>query len=238
MIGTHFRGRLGNNMFQYSYIRSVAERKGYDFSIYGDKTQFKNIFPHLELKCENFNYKNRNLEEVNYDLKQMFYNLEDDILTFGFFINHKYFEDSPVNDWFKIFLNDEENKLYNELIVKYNPNEYCYIHFRGTDFMDIELYKTNKDFFNISQKLVNKTKFVVITDDIENAKKYINADDYITNNYKIDLKLLTSSKNLIIPSYTTFSWWGAWLSSADMILTPDINDFNYIKNDRFIYLKK
>jgi hypothetical protein len=32
--------------------------------------------------------------------------------------------------------------------------------------------------------------------------------------------LLKSSKKIIIPTFSTFGWWGAWLSDAEIIITP------------------
>jgi hypothetical protein len=76
----------------------------------------------------------------------------------------------------------------------------------------------------------------VITDDVETAKKFINAEKYISTNYKIDLKLLTSANKLIIPVMSSFGWWGAWLSDAETIICPKNDDECWIVNDRFVYL--
>ena len=237
MIGTYFRGRLGNNMYQYAYIRSVAERKSYDFCILEPNDQFDKIFPHLKIyekKCLcNFITKYLNV----CDFSDEFYNLNDNIFTSGFFQDYKYFKDSPVKEWFKIYLNESEQFLYDQILNKYNPKDYCYIYFRGTDFNDIKnnSYHVTPEWYKNAKITVNCEKFIVITDDIETAKKNIVAEDYISTNYKTDLKLLISSKKLIIPVMSSFGWWGAWLSDAKIIIAPINDEKCWVVNDRFIY---
>ena len=119
---------------------------------------------------------------------------------------------------------------------KYNPSDYCYLNFRGTDFMQAPSWQTEKNFFIRSQKESNSTKFLVITDDVENAKNNIDADVYLAPDYKIALKMMSMSKKLIIPAWTTFAWWGGWLSDADLVFAPNIDDICYNKNNFFTYI--
>lgn len=234
MVGTTFRGRLGNNMYQYAYIRSVAERNGYDFCICNPTKQFDDIFPQLKIyekSCKILNNKKTlNTGAFSND----FYNISDGVLTDGFFQHHKYFEDMPVKSWFKITLNDHETKLYNEIIDKYDPFEYVYIYFRGTDFNNIKQYHISPDWYKKAQEIGKK--YIVITDDIETSKKFIIADDYISTNYKTDFKLLTSSNKLIIPVMSSFGWWGAWLSCAEIIIAPISDDECWHTNNKFVYI--
>lgn len=262
MIATYFRGRLGNNMYQYSHIRSVAERKNYDFSIMPSASdsfnQFDDIFPHLKFDRTNIYQIRKEVhkdsseidrkydkigtvwEEYNYDFKKQFYDLPDNVTCFGFFQNYQYSNREDVKKWFQIYLNDEQQEEYDRLYDLYDPEEYCYIHFRGTDFLKVPLYITKIDFWkNAQNKIIDnygKKKFLVITDDIENAKLNINAENYIAPNFKIGLKMMTKSNQLIIPSWTTFVWWGGWLSDASIIIAPDINNICYAKNDVFTYI--
>jgi hypothetical protein len=239
MVATYLRGRLGNNMYQYAYIRSVAERLNVDFSIHecgqGDFNQIDDIFPHLEIK-KNVGLYSERMEEWNYDFKESFYNLNDNTITYGFFQNHMYSNREDVKKWFKIDLDNKQNEELNELLELYNPNEYCFINFRGTDFLEVDAWITDKYFFKNAQTMTKRKKYLVITDDIENAKNTIKADSYIAPNYKIALKLMTLSKELIIPAWTSFGWWGAWLSNSDLIIAPDIDNISYNKNEVFKYI--
>lgn len=239
MIATYFRGRLGNNMYQYAYIRSAAERLNLNFSIHksdqGNFEQFDDIFPHLNIDKNKGKFKYR-LEEFNYDFKENFYNLKDETITYGFFQNHMYFKREDVKKWFIIYLDENQNRELDDLIKLYDPNEYCYINFRGTDFLNVDSWITDKNFFSNAQNLTKRKKYLVITDDIKNAKININAHNYIAPNYKIALKLMTLSKELIIPAWTSFGWWGAWLSNADLIIAPNIDHICYNKNEIFKYI--
>ncbi len=238
MVGTYFRGRLGNNMYQYAYIRSVAERNGYEFCIYDQSSSeyFDDAFPHLVYN-KNCNISNRYMEEVDYDFKSKFYNLSDNKKTFGFFQNHGYFKLDDVRKWFNIYLNEEDNYEYEKILEKYNPNEYCYINYRGKDFASPNHpHVTYPDFYLDAKSEVSSKKFLVITDDVEEAQKKVESDNYIAPIGKVGMKLLTKSKELIIPAWSTFGWWGAWLSESNLIIAPDIEHISYIKNDRFKYI--
>jgi hypothetical protein len=208
MISTIFRCGLGNNMYQYAFIRSVAERCGYDYCVIGDDKQFRSVFKNLKFFSNiKYNFKPYLIEQ-HYNIKEEFYNLKDDTITNGFFQNYNYFNREDVKNWFDIVLTNTELLIIKNFIELYNPQEYCYINFRGKEFLKISKYITPPDFFEKAKKESGCTKFVVITDDVENAKKYIKAEDYLHTGIKTDLKLLTLAKNLIIPKWSTFSWWG------------------------------
>ena len=222
--------------YQYAYIRSISERKKIDFCINNPNPEFDSIFPHLKIydkKC-NIIFKYETL--IGGQFSEYFYDLNDNILADGFFQHHRYFDNCNVREWFKIYLNEQENSLYNEIIGKYEHNNYCYIYFRGTDFNSIKPYYVLPEWYKNAKDKIDSDKFIVITDDIETAKKFIDADDYISTNYKTDFKLLTSANKLIIPVMSSFGWWGAWLSNAITIIAPKNNDECWIVNDRFVYL--
>ena len=58
-------------------------------------------------------------------------------------------------------------------------------------------------------------KFLAITDDINNCKNYVDADDYQSNTKEQDFKLLMLSKYTIL-SRSTFSWWATFLSNTNI----------------------
>jgi hypothetical protein len=229
-------------MYQYAYIRSVAERNDYDFCILAENHEsstynyFNDVFPHLEIRKNVIFDRVYRLEEVNYDFKEYLYNLTNNVHVDGYFQNNEYFKIEDVKKWFEIYLNENETIEFDNIINKYNPDEYCYIYYRGNDFIKIKHYETKPQFYIDAKGQTNIKKYLVITDDIENAKRNIDADDYINVNYKVSLKLLTKSYDLIICGWSSFGWWGAWLSDANKIIAPNVNDVCYIKNDRFIYI--
>jgi hypothetical protein len=238
MIGIEFRGQLGNQMYQYAYIRSVAERNNYDFSTYGtsQNPELFNIFPDIKKYNLPFQYR-WHIQEIDYDLKSIFYDLMDNTKVDGFFQNYQYFENQPVKEWFQIKMSEEEKKQADDFIQKYDPSEYCYVHFRGNDFLNAMHITTPPEFYKKAKLMTNNKKYVCITDDIDNAKLYTGIDECYQYNIKTDLYLLTKSKNLIIPMWSSYSFWGGWLSDAECIIAPYNSDKNYIMNNRFTYIK-
>lgn len=225
MITVQFEGRLGNQMFQYAVCRVIAEKKGLDYYIPDTKYLGQNIQDFFLL--ETYNNKNgTNKNPISYkyvegEEKYDIFEISDGTKLIGYFQSEKYFKgfEDKIKSWYKIKMDDKTQ----ELLDKYPVNEYCYIHFRGTDyvvqdnwFLPISYYK---EAMKIIEREYNKKKFVVITDDIENAKKYFDCD-IISNNMMIDFKLLYYSKYSIITN-STFSWWTTWLSDKVITIGPD-----------------
>jgi hypothetical protein len=208
MISIEFKGRLGNNIFQYSLVRIIAMLNNYEYGFSKDiweKNGGNKIFD-----C--------NLG-INYNNIENIYNEEPDIydpnvLTIpdktrlnGYFQNEKYYID------YKKYIID---------ILKLKPinmSEYdfncCYIHFRGGDFKNIS-YTVKHDYYleaiNKMKEIKSDINFIVITDDIIEAKNIFSDDIKIINNsIEIDFNILYYCHYCIIPD-STFSWWATWLS--------------------------
>lgn len=245
MIGTMFRGNIGNQMFQYAFMRSVSERNGYDFFISGRAKQFDETFPQLQYKKGGRIQTSkpvRNVVEMEFlneqdCLKQNFLEkgvLNDNTFIDGFFQNYS-FDREDCRKWFDIYLNETEIEE-NTLRETYNPHEYCYINFRGNEFLLYDILRTPESFFVDAKNHVPKKKFLVITDDLNGAKSNVNADYYISPNYKIALKLLTCAKELIIPDKSTFSWWGAWIGNAEIVISLIRHNEEWRRNNFFTYI--
>ena len=252
MITIKMSGRLGNQMFQYSVCRIIAEKNGYDFFISTDESHGQNISNYFNLYMGNGlgNIKYQYCEDHTIQIfNPGIFNIKDNTEIWGFYQSDQYFCDrrEDVKSWFHIDI-----KLETRLILeKYNINEYCFIHFRGTDYKDWDMgtrFLPKLYFENAINHIKMKKKdikFVVITDDIESAKFYFNNFDIICNDMMIDFQLLYYSKYCII-SNSTFSWWAAWLSEKIITVAPN-NWLNYnnpelgfypksIKSDRFEYV--
>ena len=152
------------------------------------------------------------IEKLNLFIRQ---NLKDYTLLNGFYSKYFYFEknDKKIHDWFKF-----KNQDYS-ILNKYNPNDYCYIHFRGTDFYQFfgkEFFLTD-EYYQNAVKFFDVDKFVIFTDDIPMATKYFewmnNKYEYkiVSNSVSSDLFTLTRSK-YFIGSYSTFSEWAGFLN--------------------------
>jgi hypothetical protein len=93
-------------------------------------------------------------------------------------------------------------------------NEYCIIQFRGTDFLNTSNPMTKQYFVDAQRTMLSinpNLKFMVVTDDLDNAKRYIDADSYMSNSKEVDFVIMLKSKYLIIPN-STFGWWASYLN--------------------------
>jgi hypothetical protein len=177
------------------------------------------------------------------------FSIQDNTHIWGFYQSEKYFIDNEENvkKWFNLDLCDETNAL----LDKYPIDEYCYIHFRGTDYKDWDggnMFLPKKYFdesISRIQELKPDIKFLVITDDKELASEYFKDLDVVSNDMMVDFKLLYNSKYCIITN-STFSWWATWLSEKEITLAPN-NWLNYnrphlgfypadIKTNKFEYI--
>lgn len=250
MIQINFSGRFGNQLFEYATCRSIAERNGYHFKIgnINHDTQFNRL-----LLPYQSNYINNNISNVLYSekltqdmynnndiLSNEFYNIKDNTLLFGFFQREEFFDYNykNVKKWFDVS-NIIDMVSYNKLYDKYK--DYCIIHLRGTDFLNIDYYINDID--NYYKKSINRIKeldidikFVVVTDDYNYAKKNFNNYDIISSDdYLIDFYLMNNSKYLIL-SNSTFSWWGAYLNDVSYKILYPFGGLSY-HNDTHIFSK-
>lgn len=249
MISVDLVGRIGNQMFQYAICRIVADKNNYDFHIPRKNNQdhISDIF-NLDLGFDHFDpsYYYIENEEQYYDSN--IFNIKDGTKIWGYFQTEKYFNDydTKIKNWFKVDLDEKIKSIINS----YPVDEYCYIHFRGTDYQEWNNGKffLPKSYYdeaiNKLSSINDKLKFLVITDDLKLAKSFFNLD-IISNDIITDFKLLYFSKFCIIPN-STFSWWANWLSNKKITIAPN-NWLNYntpnlgfypadIKTNKFLYI--
>lgn len=225
-------GRLGNQLFQYAVCKSVALKNGYDYHIPKDFLGVKQ----LRLKCDlGVNHKvvnqtfNQRSEELHHDI----FNILDNTVISGFFQSEYYFKDfeKTIKEDFKLPYDQNSE----DILKKYDTNEYCYVHLRGGDYKEID-WVLPKEYYN-SAKLVmlekNKNiKFLIITDDIEYSKTTFPEGEYISNDVFTDFYILSKSKYTIM-SNSSFSWWTTYLNENQKLTIGPKRWFNYNKLDRF-----
>lgn len=147
-------------------------------------------------------------------------NLTNTLLN-GFFPNSFYFEKNidKLKDWFPFKKEDYS------ILNKYNPEEYCFIHYRGGDFVCFkgrEQFLTEIYYKNAVRFFPNK-KYVIVTNDLELATEYfkwmkddeleyeiIRSEDNL-NDLNRDFFTLTRVK-YFIGSYSSFSEWSGYLN--------------------------
>lgn len=211
---------LGNQLWLYAVCRTVAERNGYDYHIPRDWKGI-GIFD-CNLGVDNLIVKDIFTE--NYTMQvynESIFNIEDFTQLFGFFQSEKYIYDNRKNiiSWFKLV--DENPDYIDMLDLKGNV---CVINFRGGDYKNLDHVFLNKkywlDSINVMRKINWRMKFVVITDDVQEARKFFPNFPIFHLNVKDDFFVVKEAKYLIIAN-STFSWWGAWLNrNAKFIMAP------------------
>jgi hypothetical protein len=269
MISVYFNGRLGNQIFQYLATRLASYNSGIKFFVPKSKEEGNNLANY----CRKFGYYEMSnpsnphywigdklfdidFGEIDGDLlhKQeegSLDNVSDNTFLNGFFQSENYFIDKKdlVKSWIPIRKENIDKTI--DLIQKYPIDEYCYIHFRGADYKDIHHWYLPityyQDAIDKVREVKNDLKFLVITDDVEEAKKFFPDFDVISNEMEIDFCLLYQSKYTVIPN-SSFSWWASWLNDDNIITVAPERWFNYnvggefdppkIKSDKFTYIDK
>jgi hypothetical protein len=216
MITVTMHGRLGNHLWQYAVCRTIAEKKGYEFSI---PRNFDNIFD-CDLGVEEKDIKNHFLYENCFDFVQRYdpniFNIEDNTKLWGFFQTEKYILDNRENilKWFTLELTSEIELTENTCIINYRGGDYTSI--PGV-FLDKSYYLNS---IEVMKNINPLMEFIVITDDVQNAENIFPDLKIYHKGIKEDFYLVSKAKYLIIAN-STFSWWASWLNeNAKLIIAP------------------
>jgi len=248
-------GRLGNQMFQYATLFSIANRKGYDFGIpmqNKSNDEYKNLslndcFENLSAKdSTNYSPKFKAMEH-NFCYNPGIFGILDDTDICGYFQSEKYFENYR-EELLKEFCFKKE--IYQKAldIRSITKKEVISLHIRLGDYVNqqhnhpvcsIEYYK------EALNKLPDDLLIYIFSDDIEISKKmFLNLKRPIlfvenTSSY-IDMCLMTMCDYHILAN-SSFSWWGSWLSNSKKTIAPSKwfgDSQNMPKNWSDIYCKK
>jgi len=236
---------LGNHLFQYVLCRLISERGGYNFYLTPENYIVK-CFRDVENGVSDGEIQYEYIESFSQTYDSSIFNIRDFTNLVGYFQTEKYFldDEDKIKSWLKVEIDTKTQ----EILDKYPPENYCYIHLRGGDYK-INHILLPKTYFIEAMNLI-KTKhveisFVIITDDIEISKSYFPEIDALSNDVVTDFKSLYFSKYSII-SNSSFSWWSSWLSDKIVTIAPE-KWLNYnqpsmgwhpidIKTSKFIYI--
>ena len=233
---------LGNQLACYVTTRVIAQDLGYDFGIM-HRELFKGAdFLNLDYGKEvvggkgpeggppkklpeginYYYYEKKIIHPVNgsdirlYDeyLVNVFPNTKID----GLMQDEKYFKHRKpeIREWLKV---KQEYECYD-----YANDNTCVINFRGGEYArHKDLYLSKKyweDAVNNMLKINSNFKFVVITDDIHEAKKFFPNYDVFHFNIGKDYSIIKNAHYLIL-SNSSFAWFPAWLSEkVKMVIAP------------------
>lgn len=223
MINVKLIGGLGNNMFQYSLGRILAEQKGYNLAVDGINNLQKYFLNVVNIDTN----KTANGEPLHlgYDSKQntiQHVNLEEvlhhdgPINLAGFFQKHEYYVNhlDTIKQWF----------AYNDSSY-FKPNENdLVIHYRLTDYTSLNWHLPPEAFIEtIHRNNIKHDNCYLITDQpnhpfIQQLLKIKNLT--VVNQTELaDFTLLKYAKQLIV-SHSSFSWWASFLGHQDKVYIP------------------
>jgi hypothetical protein len=227
-------GRMGNQMFQYATLFSIAKTRGYEFGV---PYKIKSTNPYLNF-CLNECFANltakdssgilqlRNAKENSFEYSNGIFGIPDQTDIVGYFQSEKYFKNyrNDLLNEYK-FKDEIENKAIDMRSITKEP--VISIHLRLGDYKklvgkhpicDIKYYKA-------ALELIPKDLLIIVfSDEPELAKsifdelnrKYFISD---SNNQYTDMCLMTKCDYHVIAN-SSFSWWGAWLADTKKVVAP------------------
>ena len=232
-LGNH--GHLGNQMFQYAAIKSLAIKHNRNYLIappevfgkYYYTTLRSSIYDCFNIECERglTNFPVHHEKHFHFDEETYENPPKNDIDLLGFFQSDKWFNhiDTQIkNDFkFKSEYFDASSEVRNNL-----GKEIVGIHIRRTDFVTNNNHVSQSmDFYEKSlQLLPQNIEVIIFSDEPQWCKrqKLFESDKFLvseTMNPYVDLCLMTMC-DYIIMANSTYSWWGAYLSDAKKIIAP------------------
>lgn len=227
-------GRMGNQMFQYATLYSIAKTRGYEFGI---PYRLKSSNPYFNL-CLDECFKNLsakdstgilpqyNAQERNFSYNPGIFGISDNTDIVGYFQSEKYFKDYR-NQLLKEFkFNDDvyEKSLDIRSVTK---DPVISMHLRLGDYKNlvgkhpicgIEYYKN-------ALKELPEDLFIIAFSDEPNAAKelfdLLGRKYYLpeSNDQYVDMCAMTLCEYHVIAN-SSFSWWGAWLGESKQVVSP------------------
>ena len=247
-------GHLGNQMFQYAFVKSLAKRYNTKFCIppkevFGKlyyQRLFSNIDEAFDLNChrETSAYTDVIEKVFHYDDELVNSLSSGDYNLVGFFQSEKYFKN--ISDE----LRNNDFKFNHDIIEDCEPivSEYkdsISLHIRRNDYLTNSNHPVQPIEYYISalSKMPKELPVLIFSDDPEWCKEQETFDDdrfliSETGNPYFDLYIMTKCKYHIIAN-SSYSWWGAWLSNSNDVIAPSkwFSEDNSDKDTKDLYVE-
>jgi hypothetical protein len=228
-------GRLGNQMFQYASLKGIAANHGYSICIPSSKNknewtdhQLNKAFKMSTLNQLNYQYIDANrptIIESGFSFDEKLFNTCPDWVSIqGFFQSEKYFK--HIRDQLLTDFEFHDNILDSAKQTVFEWNKPIALHIRRTDYitnpnhitLSLDYYEKSLDYFG------SDCEVIIFSDDPQWClrQKLFDSDRFLvseTDNNYLDLCLMTLCSGHIIAN-SSFSWWGAWLSSSQKVIAP------------------
>jgi hypothetical protein len=195
---------LGNTLFIIASTIGIAVKNGYQygFNSWVNQEFFVNLLPGFSGKPSPFRMPNL---YKGYDTGFCGFDVPDNSNLQGYMASEKYF--AHCKDLIRYYFTMKPlAKSFEDCVM---------IHFR--DYGIPEFVCLKKDYYERALSHFEGKTPIIITDNIEAAKKAIGIDcEYLNNSPIIDFYLLSHTSDLIMAN-STFSWWASWLSGAKTV---------------------
>jgi hypothetical protein len=234
-------GRLGNQMFQYATLYSIAKARKYDFGVpYQNKSnnQYFNfsldeVFENLSAKDSSNIVPLHRAHENEFTYNAGIFGISDNTDILGYFQSEKYFKDYR-NSLLKEFTFKSSiiEKATDVRSVTKDP--VISVHIRLGDYKKLvgKHPVMQKEYYQQALEILPKDLLIIgFSDEPEEAstlfdslrRKYFvtNPDDSYT-----DMCTMTMCDYHIIAN-SSYSWWGAWLSETKKVIAP----YNWFGDD-------
>jgi hypothetical protein len=210
-------GRLGNQLFQYAFIRTLAQQLNTTFycpTWEGDQI-FRLCDESIRERLPPNGAMTHAAEPIN---NPGYWNLcprQDNTDFVGYFQSPKYFDSNQVKKW---YLFNEKTVQAAEDYTKLLPTPRIGIHIRFGDFRYIpDFYVPKPSYYKKAlQLLAPDLPIVVFSDDLDLAQKHLSSLKQRKIAYApkappyVDLYAMSMCTHFIC-SNSTLSWWGAFL---------------------------
>lgn len=228
-IGSY--GRLGNQLFQYSLVKSVSLRNGFDLYLH-DNHDLVSYFNPEKLKYKSI--KNSSIKFSVFNEKKDFvydnsvFDIKESTDFFGYFQHLNYYKDFM----FEIFDTIEPQSKHIKQSLNYirnysnNTDDCCSIHIRRGDYLEnrnknVFCYLDKDHYNNALNNIPKGITVFILSDDIQYVKnelenfKYYNNIIFVDNiNPIINFYIMYLCRINVIAN-STFSYWASLLSDKN-----------------------
>jgi len=227
-------GRMGNQMFQYATLYSIAKTRGYDFGVpYQRKSDnaYQNFclnecFSNLSAKDSSRVFPKYQAQERNFSYNAGIFGIQDGTDIVGYFQSEKYFKDyrEQILNEFK-FNEDIHEKALDIRSVTREP--VISMHLRLGDYKNLvgKHPICGLEYYRNALKEIPEDLFIIAFSDEPNIAKemfdLLGRKYYLpeSNNQYVDMCAMSFCEYHVIAN-SSFSWWGAWLGNSKKVVAP------------------
>ena len=227
-------GRMGNQMFQYALLFSIAKTREYEFGVpYALRSAnpyfnlcLTDAFGNLTAKDSTGIQNINRAQEHNFTYNAGIFGIPDHTDIIGYFQSEKYFIDYR-EQLLKEFEFKPEIKRKALDIRSVTRNPVISMHFRFGDYKNLvgKHPICNVEYYTEALKqLPDDLLIIAFSDEPDLAKEILeqlNRKYFITetNDQNVDMCTMTLCDYHIIAN-SSFSWWGAWLGESKKVIAP------------------